>query len=180
MYDSDIKLDSKFLSKFEEIMKNSKTLKLFIHNISQFRATYRKEKSSLKKRGEAHLKSTDSQEPLTDVEINERGTPAEEPMEETELSTEETESTTKKTESITEETESTMEEIETTTEEAESTTEETESTTEETKSTTEETSAPEIGQYWEMSYGCTSLYAFVFEKESYMVQYFEPSTATAH
>ena len=46
----DIKADSEFLDKFQEIMKDNKTSKLFIPYMSQFRATYEKERRSLKKR----------------------------------------------------------------------------------------------------------------------------------
>ena len=45
--------DSKFLDKFQEIMKDKKTLKLFIPYMSKFRATYQKARRSLKKRTDA-------------------------------------------------------------------------------------------------------------------------------
>lgn len=65
-------------------MTNNKTLKLFIPYGSQFRALYQKTGGSLKKQSETHLKLRDSQEPPTDGDINERETPAEEPLEEAE------------------------------------------------------------------------------------------------
>ena len=48
--DPDIKVDSKFLGKFQEIIKYSKTSKLFVPCMSQFGTTYQKARRSLKKR----------------------------------------------------------------------------------------------------------------------------------
>ena len=46
--DPDVKADSEFLDKFQEIMTDNKTSKLFIPYISQFRATYQKARRNLK------------------------------------------------------------------------------------------------------------------------------------
>ena len=48
--DPDIKVDSEFLGKFQEIIKDSKTSKLFVPCMSQFGATYQKARRNLKKR----------------------------------------------------------------------------------------------------------------------------------
>ena len=48
--DPDIKRDSEFLDKMQQIMTNGNTSKLFIPYLSQFRATYQKARQSVKKR----------------------------------------------------------------------------------------------------------------------------------
>ena len=48
--DPEIKKDAEFLEKFQQIMENSDTSKLFIPYMSQFRATFRKARHSIKKR----------------------------------------------------------------------------------------------------------------------------------
>ena len=48
--DADIKKDSEFLDKMQQITTNGNTSKLFIPYLSQFRATYQKARHSVKKR----------------------------------------------------------------------------------------------------------------------------------
>ena len=48
--DPEIKKDSEFLEKFQQIIENCDTSKLFIPYMSQFRATFRKARHSIKKR----------------------------------------------------------------------------------------------------------------------------------
>ena len=48
--DPDMKKDAKFLEKFQEIMTDASTSKLFIPYLSQFKATYQKARRSIKKR----------------------------------------------------------------------------------------------------------------------------------
>ena len=74
--------DSKFLDKFQEIMKDKKTLKLFIPYMSKSRATYQKARRSLKKRIDAKastincsLQDQQVRDPLDDTE-----TSADEPL----------------------------------------------------------------------------------------------------
>ena len=47
--DPEIKKDAKFFDKFQQIMEDSGTSKLFIPYISQFRATFQKARRSIKK-----------------------------------------------------------------------------------------------------------------------------------
>ena len=61
--DPDIKRDSEFLDKMQQIMTNGNTLTLFIPYLSQFRATYQKARRSVKKRIES--KVTESQKLIT-------------------------------------------------------------------------------------------------------------------
>ena len=53
--DPDIKRDSEFLDKMQQIMTNGNTLTLFIPYLSQFRATYQKARRSVKKRIESKV-----------------------------------------------------------------------------------------------------------------------------
>ena len=53
--DPDIKRDSEFLDKMQQIMTNGNTLTLFIPYLSQFRATYQKARRSVKKRTESKV-----------------------------------------------------------------------------------------------------------------------------
>ena len=55
--DPDIKRDSEFLDKMQQIMTNGNTTKLFILCLSQFRATYQKARRSVKKRIESKVNS---------------------------------------------------------------------------------------------------------------------------
>ena len=48
--DPEIKKDAEFLDKFQEIMEDSGTSKLFVPYMSQFRATFQKARRSIKKR----------------------------------------------------------------------------------------------------------------------------------
>ena len=53
--DPDLKRDSEFLDKRQQITTNGNTSKLFIPYISQFRATYQKARRSVKKRVESKV-----------------------------------------------------------------------------------------------------------------------------
>ena len=53
--DPDIKRDSEFLDKMQQIMTTGNTLTLFIPYLSQFRATYQKARRSVKKRIESKV-----------------------------------------------------------------------------------------------------------------------------
>ena len=61
--DPDIKGDSEFLYKMQQIMTNGNTSKLFTPYLPQFRATYQKARRSVKKRIES--KVTESQKLIT-------------------------------------------------------------------------------------------------------------------
>ena len=58
--DPEIKKDAEFLEKFQQIMKNSDTSKLFIPYMSKFRATFRKARHSIKKRIETKESTNDN------------------------------------------------------------------------------------------------------------------------
>ena len=60
--DPDIKRDSEFLDKMQQIMTNSNISKLFIPYLSQFRATYQKARRSVKKRIESKVPEKSTQE----------------------------------------------------------------------------------------------------------------------
>ena len=60
--DPDMKKDSEFLDKMQQIMTNGNTSKLFIPYLSQFRATYQKARSSVKKRIESKVPEILTQE----------------------------------------------------------------------------------------------------------------------
>ena len=66
--DPDIKKDAEFLEKFNEMMTDSSTSKLFIPYLSQFKATYQKARRSIKKRIET--KETSHIEPTRLIEPN--------------------------------------------------------------------------------------------------------------
>ena len=60
--DPDIKRDSKFLDKMQQIMTNGNTSKLLIPYLFQFRATYQKARRSVKKRIESKVPEESTQE----------------------------------------------------------------------------------------------------------------------
>ena len=63
-----IKKDAEFLEKFQEIMTDASTSKLFIPYLSQFRATYQKARRRIKKR--IHSKQTSIVEATQLIETN--------------------------------------------------------------------------------------------------------------
>ena len=73
--DLDIKRDSEFLDKMQQIMTNGNTSKLFIPYSSQFRATYQRARCSVKKRTESKVpeKSTQEIDSHNIVEISTEG-----------------------------------------------------------------------------------------------------------
>ena len=73
--DPDIKRDSEFLDKMQQIMTNGNMSKSFIPYLSQFRATYEKAWRSVKKRIESKVsqKSTQEIDPHNIVEISTEG-----------------------------------------------------------------------------------------------------------
>ena len=73
--DPDIKRDSEFLDKMQQILTNGNTSKLFIPCLSQFRATYQKARRSVKKRIESQVseKSTQAIDSHNIVEISTEG-----------------------------------------------------------------------------------------------------------
>ena len=75
--DPNVKRDSEFLDKMQQIMTNVNTSKLFIPYLSQFRATYQKARRSVKKRIESKVpqKSRNIVEISAGGEV-ERATPA--------------------------------------------------------------------------------------------------------
>ena len=133
--DPDIKRDSEFSDKLQQIMINGITSKLFIPYLSQFRATYPKARRSVKKRIESKVPEKSAQEIDSHniVEISAKG------------------------------------EVETVTP-ADSLSDETISIN------IENNEKPEINQYWEISNGKGSLYAYVVETDPFMVQFFEPNS----
>ena len=60
--DSDIKRDSGLLDKMQQIMTNGNKSKLFIPYLSQFRATYQKDRRSVKKRIESKVPEQSTQD----------------------------------------------------------------------------------------------------------------------
>ena len=134
--DPDIKRDSEFLDKMQQIMTNSNTSKLFPPYLSQFSVTYQKARRSVKKRIESKVpeKSTQEIDSHNIVEISTEG------------------------------------EVETVTP-ADSLSDETISIN------IENNEKPEIIQYWEISNGKDSLYAYFVETDPFMVQFFELNTS---
>ena len=71
--DPDIKRDSEFFDKMQQIMTNGNASKLFISYLSQFRVTYQKAWCSVKKRIEAKVTSTQEIDSHNIVEISTEG-----------------------------------------------------------------------------------------------------------
>ena len=136
MKDPDIKRDSEYLDKMQQVMINGNASKLFIPYLSQFKAAYQKARRSVKKRIEFKVpgKSTQKIYSHNIVEISTEG------------------------------------EVETVTP-ADSLSDETISIN------IEKNEKPEINQYWEISNGQDSLYAYVTETDPFMVQFFVPKTS---
>ena len=134
--DPDIKRDSEFLDKMQQVMTNGNSSKLFIPYLSQFKVTYQKARRSVKNRIEFEVTEKSTQEIYSHniVEISTEG------------------------------------EVETLTP-ADSLSDET------ICINIENNEKPEINQYWEVSNGKDSLYAYVVETDPFMVQYFVPKTS---
>ena len=135
MKDPDIKRDSEYLDKMQQVMINGNASKLFIPYLSQFKAAYQKARRSVKKRIEFKVpgKSTQKIYSHNIVEISTEG------------------------------------EVETVTP--------ADSTDETISINIEKNEKPEINQYWEISNGQDSLYAYVTETDPFMVQFFVPKTS---
>ena len=67
--DTEIKKDTKFLDKFQQIMEDSGISKLFIPYMSQFRATFQKTRRSIKKRIETNASANPQLSKKDNVEL---------------------------------------------------------------------------------------------------------------
>ena len=88
--DPEIKKDAEFLDKFQQIMEDSGTSKLFIPYMSQFRATFQKARRSIKKRIETKASANPQLSKKDNVEL-----PVEGPLNNVEAATQPMEPATK-------------------------------------------------------------------------------------
>ena len=155
--DPEIKKDAEFLDKFQAILEDSETSKMFIPYISQFRATFQKARRSIKKRIETK-ESTNSQHSNKDSDSSNNV------------------EATQPTEPIVQSTESVAQSTEPADQCAESVVQSKGDETILDASIDGSNEEPDVDQYWEISNGKDSMYAQVIEKDPFMVKFFEPTS----